>query len=65
MQGRPVQAVFSIRLQLERLDRSASEPARAARLHEWLATMSHAVADYKGLSPVRERLLQFLAEWAH
>jgi hypothetical protein len=64
VQGRPGQAVFSIRLQLERLDRSASEPARAARLHEWLATMSHAVADYKGLSPARDRLLQFLAERA-
>jgi len=64
VQGRPGQAVFSIRLQLERLDRSASEPARAARLHEWLATMSPAVADYKGLSPARDRLLQFLAERA-
>lgn len=62
VQGRPRQAVFSIRVQLERLDRSASEPARAARLHEWLSSMSQAVADYKGLSPARERLLSYLAE---
>ena len=64
VQGKPGQAVFSIRVQLERLDRSASEPARAQRLHDWLASMSEAVADYQGLSSARERLLRYLAEQA-
>lgn len=61
VQDRPGQAVFSIRVQLERLDRSAGEPERATALHEWLASMSSAVADYKGLAPARERLLAYLA----
>ena len=64
VQGRPGQAVFSIRVQFERLDHSAREPARAARLHEWLASMSDAVAQYKGLSPIRARMLRYLAERA-
>lgn len=64
VEGRPGQAVFSIRVQLERLDHGTGEPERAARLHEWLASMSPAVADYKGLSPARERLLAYLAQRA-
>jgi hypothetical protein len=62
VRGRPGQAVFSIRLQIERLDLSASRPERAARLQEWLASMSEAVAQYKGLAEVRSQLLLWLAE---
>ena len=40
--GRPGLAVFSIRLQIERLDQSAATPERAAKLHEWLRSMSDA-----------------------
>lgn len=59
--GRPGLAVFSIRLQIERLDQSAATPERAAKLHEWLRSMSDAVALYKGLSGVRPALLTWLA----
>ena len=60
--GRPGQAVFSIRLQIERLDRSASTAHRAQKLLEWLSSMSEAVAHYKGLGPIRPALLTWLAE---
>jgi hypothetical protein len=59
--GRSRQAIFSIRLQFERLDRSAATPDRAQALHDWLATMTQAVADYKGLTAVRPALLAWLA----
>ena len=59
--GRAGQAVFSIRLQIERLDRSAGTPERAQRLFDWLSSMSEAVATYKGLAPVRPALLTWLA----
>jgi len=62
VRGRPGQAVFSIRLQIERLDISAGLPERAAKLHEWLASMSEAVARYKGLAEVRPRVLDWLTE---
>lgn len=63
--GRPGQAVFSIRLQIERLDRSASTAQRAQKLLQWLSSMSEAVAHYKGLAPVRPALLTWLAERSH
>ena len=59
--GRSRQAVFSIRLLFERLDRSACTPDRAQALHDWLASMSPAVAQYKGLTGVRPALLAWLA----
>lgn len=62
VRGRAGQAVFSIRLEIERLDRSASTADRAGVLFEWLSSMSEAVADYKGLTPVRPALLTWLAE---
>ncbi len=62
VRGRPGQAVFSIRLEIERLDHSASTAERARLLFQWLSTMSEAVAHYKGLAPVRPPLLAWLAE---
>lgn len=59
--GRSGLAVFSIRLLFERLDRSACTPDRAQALHDWLASMSQAVAQYKGLTEVRPALLAWLA----
>ena len=59
--GRSRQSVFSIRLLFERLDRSACTPDRAQALHDWLASMSQAVAQYKGLTEVRPALLAWLA----
>jgi hypothetical protein len=60
--GRSRQAIFSIRLMFERLDQSASRPDRAQALHDWLASMSPAVAEYKGLTGVRPALLAWLAD---
>jgi len=62
--GKPGQAVFSIRLEIERLDRSASTPERASQLHAWLSSMSEAVAHYKGLGAVRPALMAWLTERA-
>lgn len=59
--GRSRQAIFSIRLQFERLDLSAATPDRARALHDWLDSMSPAVSDYKGLTVVRPALLAWLA----
>ena len=55
------QAVFTIRVDLEPL-LSAMQPAgRATRLHAAIASMSPAVLAYRGLTPVREPLLHWLA----
>jgi hypothetical protein len=59
--GRSRLAIFSIRLLFERLDLSAARPDRAQALHDWLASMSQAVSDYKGLTGVRPALLAWLA----
>jgi len=64
VRGKPGLAVFSIWLQIERLDRSASTRERATQLHAWLSSMSEAVAHYKGLSPVRPALMAWLSERA-
>ncbi len=58
--GRSRLAIFSIRLLFERLDLSAARPDRAQALHDWLASMSQAVSDYKGLTGVRPALLAWL-----
>jgi hypothetical protein len=62
VRGRPGQAVFSIRLQIERLDHSARTAERSGALFEWLSSMSEAVAHYKGLSNVRPALMAWLTE---
>ncbi len=59
------QAVFTIRVRLQPLAQAAGTPARARRLHDSLASMSDAVLAYKGLTPARERLLQWLHSRCH
>ena len=54
------QAVFTIHVQLQDLAELASDSRRAAALHDAVATMSPAVLDYRGLTPVRETLLAWL-----
>jgi dimethylamine monooxygenase subunit A len=59
------QAVFTIRIDVQPLAGVvAAAPARAARLHDALASMSPAVLDYRGLTPVQQPLLRWLAEQA-
>jgi hypothetical protein len=54
------QAVFTILVQIEPLTAAIATPARAARLHDAIASMSPAVLDYRALTPVREPLLGWL-----
>ncbi|MBL0420336.1 DUF3445 domain-containing protein [Ramlibacter sp. AW1] len=58
------QAVFTIRVQLQPLVLAVDTRAKAARLHDSLASMSEAVAAYKGLAPARAGLLRWLARQA-
>ena len=55
------QAIFTIAVDLVPLADAIHSPARAARLFDAISTMSPAVLDYRGLSAVREPLLQWLA----
>lgn len=55
------QAVFTIRVMLQPLAQAVDTPAKAARLHEALASMSDAVLAYKGLTAARAPLLRWLA----
>lgn len=55
------QAVFTIHVQLQDLAEVAADARRAAALHDAIATMSPAVLDYRGLTPVRDALLAWLA----
>lgn len=55
------QAIFTIRVEVQRLDEALDTPARAARLHDAIASMSPAVLAYRGLVPVRDALLAWLA----
>ena len=55
------QAVFTIHVEVQPLRDALAEPARATRVHDALASMSDAVLAYRGLSPVRDRLLRWLA----
>lgn len=57
-------AAFTIRIGLEPLHKALAEPARAARVHAALASMSEAVLRYRGLLAVRDPLLQWLARQA-
>lgn len=54
------QAVFAIRVMLQPLTQAVSDAARAARLHDALASMSDAVLHYKGLDDARAPLLRWL-----
>jgi len=55
------QAVFTILAEVRPLAQAIDTPARAAQLHAAVASMSPAVLDYRGLTPVREPLLDWLA----
>lgn len=57
------QAVFTIHVQVQPLA-EAMTPPRARRVHDALASMSDAVLAYRGLVPVREPLLRWLARRA-
>lgn len=58
------QAVFTIEVQVQPLAQAIADPARAAKLHGAIASMSEAVLDYRGLAPVRDELLAWLASQA-
>jgi len=55
------QAVFTIGVELQPLAAAIDTPARAARLHAALSTMSPAVLDYRSLAAAQPRLLAWLA----
>lgn len=55
------QAVFTIEVGLAPLADAVPPGAASARLHDALATMSDAVLAYRGLAPVRDELLAWLA----
>jgi len=55
------QAVFAIHVEVQPLAQALADPARAARVHDALSTMSPAVLHYRGLATVRERLLRWLS----
>lgn len=55
------QAVFTIRVDVQPLADAVATRAHAARLHDAIASMSPAVIDYRGLAPVRDALLAWLA----
>lgn len=54
------QAVFTIRVQVLPLAHAVDAPARAAALHDAIASMSDAVLAYRGLAGVRDTLLAWL-----
>jgi dimethylamine monooxygenase subunit A len=55
------QAVFTIHVEVQPLAQALRDPARAARVHDALASMSEAVLAYRGLTDARDRLLRWLA----
>ncbi|WP_326538319.1 heme-dependent oxidative N-demethylase subunit alpha family protein [Pseudorhodoferax sp.] len=55
------QAVFTIGVEVQTLPQAVCSRARALRLAEAVASMSPAVLAYRGLTPVRDALLQWLA----
>lgn len=54
------QAVFTIHVEVQPLHSALADAAQAAQLRAALASMSPAVLAYRGLTPVRERLLAWL-----
>jgi hypothetical protein len=61
LDGRPGQAVFTIRVMLQPLAQAVRTQEQARRLHDSLASMTVAVLAYKNLAPARDRLLAWLA----
>lgn len=55
------QVLFTIEVAVQPLAEAVALPARAAALHAAIASMSAAVLAYRGLAPVREPLLAWLA----
>ncbi len=55
------QAVFTIHIDVQPLAAAVAAPGRAQRLADAVASMSPAVLDYRGLTPVRDALLHWLA----
>ncbi len=55
------QALFTIAVDTRPLAEAIDTPDRARRLHQAIASMSPAVLAYRGLAPVRDRLLGWLA----
>ena len=55
------QAVFTILVDTQPMDRALADPARAARVHDALASMSDAVLAYRGLAEMQRPLLDWLA----
>jgi len=53
--------VFTIAVEVQPLAVAIADRDRAARLHDALATMTPAVLAYRGLTPVRDTLLGWLA----
>jgi len=58
------QAVFTIEVDVQPLGQALCTAAQAQLLHEAVDTMSPAVLAYRGLTPVREALLTWLAQRA-
>jgi hypothetical protein len=55
------QSVFTIHVDVQPLARALAAPGRAAAVHAAVSSMSPAVLAYRGLEPVREPLLAWLA----
>lgn len=55
------QAVFTIRVMLQALSEAVATPAQARRLHDALASMTDAAAEYKSLTAVRAPVLRWLS----
>jgi hypothetical protein len=55
------QAVCTIYVEVQPLRTALADPARKARVHDALASMSEAALEYRGLTSVRDRLLRWLA----
>jgi len=58
------QAVFTIEVEVQPLALALSDPTRARRVHDALASMSAGVLDYRGLADVRDALLAWLGQRA-
>jgi dimethylamine monooxygenase subunit A len=55
------QAVFTILVQVQRLQEALDTPRRAQALHDSIASMTPAVLGYRGLTTVRDPLLAWLS----
>jgi hypothetical protein len=55
------QVVCTIHVEVQPLAQALADPARAARVHDALASMGAAVLEHCGLTAVRDRLLRWLA----